>query len=79
MVRQDGFRRRGYRVAVALLLAAMFVGLVGKFGAAATLILLAVALVAGVEEINAALLRRAVAGHQPREARPLAQASAVSA
>jgi hypothetical protein len=59
MDRQDGFRRGGYRVAGVLLLTATFVGLVGKLWAAALLVLVAVALVAVVEEINAAFLRRA--------------------
>jgi hypothetical protein len=58
MERQDGFRRHGYRAAVVLLLAATFVGLVGKLWTAATLVALAVVLVGAVEEINEVILRR---------------------
>jgi hypothetical protein len=58
MQRHDGFRRHGYRAATGLLLTATFVGLVGKFWAAAAIVILAMALVAAVEGINDAITRR---------------------
>lgn len=58
MQRQDAFRRRGYGAAGALLLAATFIGLVGNLWATMVLVLLAMALVAVVEEINDAAIRR---------------------
>jgi diacylglycerol kinase len=71
MERPDGFRRRGYRVAMVFLLAATFVGLIGKIWAAVMLVGVAMVLVAAVEEINDAVMRRV-------DGTPTADAAAVA-